>query len=86
MFSQALYLLNPTLNIIAYDKDKEKIEQSISCNRNTVIFHHAPIQDINRTDADLIIFNDVLHHNLENEQEAILKQARKLLKKMGYFY
>lgn len=83
MFSNALGRLLPNAEIIGVDLNAEKIKCAQSCQLENVTFHVGDAKNFLFENADVVIFNDMLHHNSFQEQAILISKARDLLKNEG---
>ncbi len=83
MFSNSLARLFPKADIHGIDLDAERIQQARTCKSDNATFQEEDAEQFAFEEADAVIFNDMLHHNSYQKQEALISHAANLLKNDG---
>ncbi len=77
----AKYLASvPTRNVVGVDLDQKRMRQT---KRKNLSFIRADIRTFNLAGANGAVLSDVLHHLSKNDQQLLLKNIAKTLKKDG---
>jgi len=64
MLSHSLARLFPVSEIYGIDLDDKKIQQGKACKLDNMTFQQGDAEQFSFKNADAIIFNDMLHHNV----------------------
>ena len=83
MLSNALARLLPQATVYGVDLDREKIRQATLCRIENAHFTAGDAGQFVFKGADVVIFNDVLHHNSYEDQDVLLSHASSLIKTNG---
>lgn len=83
MFSNSLARLLPQSEIYGVDLDAKKIRQAQSCKLPNVSFQEGAAEQFSFKGADVVIFNDILHHNSYKKQEVLVSHASAIMARGG---